>query len=149
MIVNEKSREECLIEKNILKLNALTDCKNVIEKRKVYKSLLRTFSNNPDIFRYLKKYIFDSYENLFNDIDNSSLYPSTMLTLIIVPILYGKDVDIDIKGVTELEIRNFLGFVMIMHMRYSSMPTCMYDSNILNTRYLDASKGRKAEIIKS
>lgn len=149
MIINEKSREERLIKKSITKLNTLTDCKNVVEKRKIYKSLLRTFSNNPDIFRYLKKHIFDSYSASFKDLDKSSLYPSMMRTMIMITLLYGKDVDVDIKGVTELEIRNFLGFVMIMHLIYAYTPMYTLNSKILNTRYLDINSGRTAKVIKS
>ena len=122
MIIKAGSREENLIKKSINKMNILSGCKNINEKRKIYKSLFRIFLNNPDIFRFLKESIFTSYESSFNDFDNNSLYPSMMRTSIMLVLRYDSDIDIDIKGVNEMEVKNFLGFISIMNLIYGIIP---------------------------
>ena len=122
MIIKAGSREENLIKKSIDKMNILSGCKNINEKRKIYKSLFRIFLNNPDIFRFLKESIFTSYESSFNDFDNNSLYPSMMRTSIMLVLRYDSDIDIDIKGVDKIEVKNFLGFISIMNLIYGIIP---------------------------
>ena len=122
MIIKANSREENLIKKSIRKMNILSECKNINEKRKNYKSLFRIFLNNPDIFRYLKESVFTSYKSSFNDFDDSSLYPSMVRTCIMLVLNYDSDIDIDIKGVDEMEVKNFLGFISIMNLEYGIIP---------------------------
>ena len=115
MIIIAGSREENLIKKSIARLNSLVTCRDVRDRKKIYKSLFRIFLNNPDIFRFLNHEIYSSYLMAMLNSQFTCIIPEYRITTIAIAIKHNKDVDIDANDtVDKSKIELLLHFVSLI-----------------------------------